>query len=114
MMQEQLLTTKLENVCPPLCGAISPADVLYEETALSHTGLRLRPVPSVRMEATGRPVCNADLEAGQMYLGRWRPHLLVLSFRAHKIAVLEVCRPSDVSPERLQAAYLRNSIYTAP
>ena len=26
MMQEQQLTTKLENVCPPLCGAISPAD----------------------------------------------------------------------------------------
>ena len=87
--------------------------ILYEETALSHTGLRLRPVPSVRVEATGRPVCNADLEAGQMYLGRWRPDLLVVSFRARKIAVLEVCRPSDVSPERLQAAYFEKlNIYS--
>ena len=40
-----------------------------------------------------------------MSLGNWRPDFVVVSHSRRKIAILELCRPSDVRLERLQAAY---------
>ena len=80
---------------------------LYEEAAMLRTGLRMRPVSSVRVRETGRLISDADLEAGRMSLSRWQPDLVAVSFKAKKIAILEVCRPSDTSPGQLQAAYER-------
>jgi hypothetical protein len=40
-----------------------------------------------------------------MSLGRWQPDLVLISRSLHKIAILELCRPSDVRLARLQEAY---------
>jgi hypothetical protein len=61
----------------------------------------------MRVRETGRYVCDADLEAGRMSIRLWQPDFVAVSFRAQKIAILELCRPSDTSPEHLQAAYDR-------
>ena len=68
---------------------------LYEEAAMLRTGLQLRPVSSARVRETGRCVSEADLEAGRMSLSRWQPDFVSVSFKAKKIAILELCRPSD-------------------
>ena len=80
---------------------------LYEEAAMLRTGLRMRPVSSARVRETGRCVSEADLETGRMSLSRWQPDFVAVSFKAKKIAILELCRPSDISPGQLQAAYER-------
>jgi ribonuclease HI len=80
---------------------------LYEEAAMLRTGLQLRPVSSARVRETGRCVSEADLEAGRMSLSRWQPDFVSVSFKAKKIAILELCRPSDTSSGQLQAAYER-------
>ena len=67
----------------------------------------MRPVSSARVRETGRCVSEADLEAGRMSLSRWQPDFVSVSFKAKKIAILELCRPSDISPGQLQAAYER-------
>ena len=38
-------------------------------------------------------------------VGRWRPDFLAVSYSRSKIAIVEVCRHSDVHLERLDAAY---------
>jgi len=40
-----------------------------------------------------------------MAVGRWRPDFLAVSYSRNKIAIVDVCRPSDVRLERLDAAY---------
>ena len=80
---------------------------LYEEAAMLRTGLQMRPVSSARVRETGCWVSEADLETGSMSLSRWRPDFVVVSFKAKKIAILELCRPFDTSPGQLQAAYER-------
>ena len=71
------------------------------------TGLRMRPVSSARVRETGRYVSEANLKAGRMSLSRWQPDFVAVSFKAKKIAILELCRPSDTSPGQLQAAHDR-------
>ena len=71
---------------------------------MSATSLRLRPVPTVQVQQSGRTVSVADIQVGSMYLGRWQPDLVLISSSRHKIAILDVCRPSDVWLERLQEA----------
>jgi ribonuclease HI len=80
---------------------------LYKEAAMLRTGLRMRPVSSARVRETGRHVSEANLKAGRMSLSRWQPDFVAVSFKAKKIAILELCRPSDTSPGQLQAAYDR-------
>ena len=73
----------------------------------------MRPVSSARVHETGRHVCEADLDAGRMSLSRWQPDFVAVSYAAKKIAILELCRPSDTSPGQLQAAYERKlSVYS--
>ena len=67
----------------------------------------MRPISSARVRETGRCVSEADLEGGRMSLSRWQPDFVAVSFKAKKIAILELCRPSDISPGQLQAAYER-------
>ena len=78
---------------------------LFEETPMLATGLQLRRVHTAQVQQSGRPVRATDTAAGDMALGRWRPDLLAVSYSRHKIAILELCRPSDVRLERLDAAY---------
>ena len=79
--------------------------IQFEETRMAATGLQLRRVPTVQVQQSGRTVSNADVEVGSMSLGRWQPDLVLISHSRHKIAILEVCRPSDVRLARLREAY---------
>jgi hypothetical protein len=96
-----------ERLSTLLRKRLSAAWTLFEETPMAVTGLRLLPVATASVQATGRPVSTADIEKGTMALGRWRPDFLVVSFARRKVAILELCRPSDVSTDLLQNAYNR-------
>ena len=96
-----------ERLSTLLRKRLSAAWTLFEETPMAVTGLRLLPVATASVQATGRPVSTADIEKGTMALGRWRPDFLVVSFARRKVAILELCRPSDVSTDMLQNAYNR-------
>ena len=76
-----------------------------EETRMAATGLHLRRVPTAQVQQSGRTVSNADIQVGSMSLGRWQPDLMLISHSRCKIAILELCRPSDVRLARLQEAY---------
>jgi len=78
---------------------------LFEETPMLATGLQLRRISTAQVQDSGRPVSDADLAAGETAVGRWRPDFLAVSYSLSKIAIVEVCRPSDVRLERLEAAY---------
>ena len=80
------------------------------------TGLQLRRVPTIQVQNSGRPtsISDADAVAGDMAVGRWRPNLLVVSELRQKIAIVELCRPSDVRLERLEAAYQGKLAVYAP
>ena len=85
--------------------ALSSGWRCLEETPLSATGLQLRRVPTALVQQSGRTVRSADIDIGSMALGRWRPDFVLVSDLHHRIAILELCRPSDVRIERLLEAY---------
>ena len=78
---------------------------LFEETPMCATGLQLRRISTAQVQDSGRSVSDADILAGEMAVGRWRPDFLAVSYSRSKIAIVDVCRPSDVRLERLDAAY---------
>jgi hypothetical protein len=78
------------------------------------TGLQLRRIPTAQVQDSGRPVSDADVVAGEMATGRWRPDFLAVSYSRSKIAIVEVCRPSDVRLERLDAAHQGKLAVYAP
>ncbi len=43
--------------------------------------------------------------AGERAVGRWRPNFLAVLYSHGKIAIVEMCLPSDIRLERLDAAY---------
>ena len=87
---------------------------LHEETPVLATGLQLRRVPTIQVQNSGRPVSDADAAAGDMAGGRWRPDFIAVSESRKKIAMEELCRPSDVWLERFEAAYQGKLAVYAP
>jgi len=87
---------------------------LHEETPMLATGLQLRRVPTIQVQNSGRPISDADAVAGDMAVGRWRPDFIAISESRKKIAIVELCRPSDVWLERLEAAYQGKLAVYAP
>ena len=76
--------------------ALSSGWRCLEETPLSATGLQLRRVPTALVQQSGRTVRSADIDIGSMALGRGRHDFVLVSNLSHRIAILELCKPSDV------------------
>ena len=64
---------------------------VFEETRMAQTGLILRPTPQATIDQ----------------LGRRQPDWLLVSETHKKIAIVDLCRPSDVHPAQLLAAAMR-------
>ena len=64
----------------------------YIETPMGCTGLRLQPVQ----------LGSDPLE--QTRVQRWQPDATAISYSRKKIAIVDLCRPSDVCPEQLRIA----------
>ncbi len=78
---------------------------MFEEKSLKSTGLVLRPVSATSVaRARKQPTTDQDSEQD---LGRWQPDWILVSSELKKIAILDLCRPSDVHPEQLIAAAIR-------
>ena len=78
---------------------------LREETPMAATGLTLHPVPTACILAAGRTL---PVDAGEvMSLGRWQPDLIAVSHQRRKIAIIDLCRPSDVLPAQMIEAHDR-------
>ena len=78
---------------------------MFEESSLRSTGLVLRPVSTTSVaQARRQPTDDPESEQD---LGRWQPDWILVSSELKKIAVLDLCRPSDVRPTQLPAAAIR-------
>lgn len=64
---------------------------LFEETRMANTGLTLRPTPQFTAEQWGRR----------------QPDWVLVSQHRKRIAIVDLCRPSDVHPAQLLAAAMR-------
>jgi len=78
---------------------------MFEEKSLKSTGLVLRPVSATSIaRARSQPTADPNSEQD---LGRWQPDWILVSDELKKIAILDLCRPSDVHPAQLTAAAIR-------
>lgn len=92
-----------------------PADWrLLEETPMVATHLKMCSVPTVLVQQSGRATRTRHQQADSMSLHRWQPDLVVISYSRHKIAIVDVCRPSDIRLERLQTAFQQKLSTYAP
>ena len=79
---------------------------MFEETCMKNTGLTLSPVPAALVaQAQQRPV--EDDSERLCALDRWQPDWIFVSHELKKIAIVDLCRPSDVHPDQLKAAAIR-------
>ena len=86
---------------------------MFEETCMKTTGLILRPVSAASIaQARQRPV-EGDTKC-MCSLDRWQPDWIFVSHELRKIAIVDLCRPSDVHPEQLRAAAIRKQDGYAP
>ena len=72
-------------------SALDTEWTLFEETRMANTGLTLRPTPQFTAEQWGRR----------------QPDWVLVSQHHKRIAVVDLCRPSDVHPAQLLAAAMR-------
>ena len=64
----------------------------YKETPMWRIGLKLL------------PVLADDAPLQEIRVERWQPDAVAVSWTRKKIAIIDLCRPSDVCPEQLKAA----------
>jgi ribonuclease HI len=94
-----------------------PGWTIHEETRMDATGLTLRPVSSASMAQAGRRLSEAEQAAGLVSiarLGRLQPDFVAFSSADKSIAILDLCRPSDVHADQLATAYSRKNASYAP
>ena len=58
------------------------------------------------MSRTGLTICSTPQAAAEQW-GRWQPDWVLVSQHHKRIAIKDLCRPSDVHPAQLLAAALR-------
>jgi hypothetical protein len=87
-----------------------PGWTIHEETRMDATGLTLHPVSSESMAHAGRRISEAEQAAGLVSiarLSRLQPDFVTFSSADTSIAILDLCRPSDVHVDQLATAYSR-------
>jgi hypothetical protein len=89
-----------------LARAISRKWQMFEETCMKNTGLILRSVSAASIAQARQRPAERDTER-MCSLDRWQPVWVFVSHELKKIAIVDLCRPSDVHPEQLKAAAIR-------
>ena len=64
-------------------------------------GLNLSKVPAAVATAGKQVVADS---AGECDLQRWRPDWVAISYDHKRIVIIDLCRPSDVHEDQLEAA----------
>jgi ribonuclease HI len=83
---------KVRNVITSFLDSTLDTDwTLFEETRMANTGLMLRPTPQFTAEQWGRR----------------QPDWVLVSQQRKRIAIVDLCRPSDVHPAQLLTAAIR-------
>ena len=80
---------------------VGPKWTVYEETRMGNMGLTLSKV-SAAVATAGKPFV-AD-SAGECDLQRWQPDWVAISCDHKCIAIIDLCRPSDVHEDQLEVA----------
>jgi ribonuclease HI len=79
---------------------------MFEETCMKNTGLTLSPVPAALVAQAQQRLVEDDPER-LCALDRWQPDWIFVSHELKRIAIADLCRPSDVHPDQLKAAAIR-------
>ena len=85
---------------------------VLEETRMGNMGLILRTVPATLVaSAKNLPL---DDPKRMCDVSRWQPDWVAISQNHKRIAIIDLCRPSDVHREQLHAAALRKQERYSP
>ena len=85
-----------------LTGCVGPNRTVYEETCMGNMGLNLSKVPAALVATAGKsPVVNTSGECDHQ---RWQPDWVAISYVHKRIAIIDLCRPSDVHEDQLEVA----------
>jgi hypothetical protein len=76
---------------------------LFEETCMKSTGLTLSPVHAAWVAQAQQRLVEEDPER-LCSLDRWQPDWIFVSHKLKRIAIADLCLPSDVHPNQLKAA----------
>ncbi len=81
---------------------VDPKWTVHEETQMGNMGLTLSKVPATVVVYAGKP-SGVDA-AGECDHKRWRPYRVVISYAHKRMAIIDLCRPSDAYGDQLEAA----------
>jgi len=103
-----------QEITSYLASLARPRWIIFEETRMGATGLQLRPV-SASQVVNARPDCEPVADShGRCHLTRWQPDWLLVSSELKKIAIVDLCRPSDVHHDQLIEAATRKQHSYSP
>ncbi len=75
---------------------------VHEETQMSNMGLTLSKVPATAVVDAGK---SSGVDAArECDLQRWWPDWVAISYAHKRIAIIDLCRPSDAYGDQLEAA----------
>jgi hypothetical protein len=77
---------------------------MFEETCTKNTGLILRPVSAASAAPARQRPAERDTER-MCSLDRWQPDWIFVSHELEKIAIVDLCCPSDVHPAAEGSGY---------
>ena len=77
---------------------------VHEETRMGHLGLTMAKVSAAVVTNAGQSPAVGP--TGQCDLQRWQPDWVAISHTRRRIAIIDLCRPSDVHEDQLKAAAL--------
>ncbi len=79
-----------------------PKWTVHEETLMGNTSLALSKVPAAVVADAGKS-SGVDA-AGKCELQRWQPDWVAISYAQKRIAIIDLCRPSDAYKDQPEAA----------
>ena len=81
---------------------------MHEESLMGNMGLTLSKVPATVVVDAG--ISSGFDAAGKCDLKRWRPDWVTISYAHKRIAIIDLCSPSDAYEEHLEAAALLRAL----
>ena len=84
-----------------LARCVGPKWTVYEETRMGNMGLTLSKVPAAVVATARKPFVDASAGECDLRVQRWQPDWVAISFDHMRIAIIDLCRPSDVHEDQL-------------
>ena len=81
---------------------MGPKWTVYEETRMGNMGLTLSKVPTAVVATAVKPFVVDSAGECDLQRWHWQPDWVAISFDHKRIAIIDLCRPSDVHKDQLE------------